>query len=584
MLTLAGETNVKTDVYDVYFADYSEHPDLDTNRFTLKILLEMRNGDKDQKVIVPRLSLNLSYLDKPVGKIWTTEELVLEPYKNDDSDSAGLLPLYITLYVGGKDSGLIEFINGLLLGEIGAIEADITILLGDIPINLNILLGEVLTMFGGQNATGAFDASGLMGMLGGEGSGDDFLIPKDYIFLKNSSYVKDIRALLNVPNATIFRDINEILICGAKDKFNKIEWKNATNDNYAVGDGIYQWQYWAGDKWKDLSITDGTNKFTQSGTISFSTPSDWKTKQIVDFFDMDYYYVQCKVLSLDSGVNLTVLENATYMRMNVKESHVADYSPPSSSSVKNHRKDVNTMADDDDDIDYPELDEEDLPLDKGLLQTDMEIDEYFGANDLDFSEFLDEYLIGIPQPKPGFLWGMSKAFKTPWINETTDDDIGGGTELEPLLKAVFGFLASHNIDMGKFMISCEFEWVEIFQYIGEHFTGWSAPDGIDIITGEDIYSPISETSRYINAVVFSYLIFGILIIALCVITPYLAQKKVDQSYIFKDIKNLDIYMNKVRKEMEKGISEEEISLLKKAAFKKTAIISKDKNIKEGDSK
>ncbi|MHA1756761.1 MAG: hypothetical protein ACTSVV_08330, partial [Promethearchaeota archaeon] len=79
-------------------------------------------------------------------------------------------------------------------------------------------------------------------------------------------------------------------------------------------------------------------------------------------------------------------------------------------------------------------------------------------------------------------------------------------------------------------------------------------------------------------------VFIILLLGLVVITPYYASKRVDQSFIFREIRNLKNYMEEVRKEMEKGITEEEIKLLKTAVFKESDFIKKEKIDKEGDKK
>jgi hypothetical protein len=36
-----------------------------------------------------------------------------------------------------------------------------------------------------------------------------------------------------------------------------------------------EWQYWDGDSWETLSVTDGTSAFTSDGQITFTPPSDW---------------------------------------------------------------------------------------------------------------------------------------------------------------------------------------------------------------------------------------------------------------------------------------------------------------------
>jgi hypothetical protein len=146
-------------------------------------------------------------------------------------------------------------------------------------------------------------------------------------------------------------------------------------------------------------------------------------------------------------------------------------------------------------------------------------------------------------------------------------------EIEPLINGLLKYLASHNEDLMNFLAKCEIDFGGIFSFIGENFQGWIAPNGTDIVTGENIYAPISETERYNNTIVFSFVLFMIMIAILGVVAPYFGQKRVDQSFIFEDIKNLDTYIDKVKNEMEKGITEEEIDLLKSASFKKKDMFS-----------
>ena len=579
---LSEDANIQFGIYDIYLADYSEDPELeDTYRFTIKALLDIRNGDKTQKLIIPRLHLNLGYLGKPVGQIWTMEELVLEPFINENSKSAGLLTLYITLYMKGE-SGIIEFINGMLLGALGAIEVDLTIYLGDLPIVVDVKVGELLQLLGGGE--NGLDPTQLLGGFGLGGGNEDYLIPEDYIFLKKNTFYQDIRAFMNTENYSIFRNKYDSLIFGAKDKFTTINWKNATNGNNAVGDGNYTWEYWNGNTWANLSINDGTDKFIKNGTISFSAPGNWESgslKTIIengpDFFTFDYYYIRCGVIDLDTGIefNELELENSTFIRLNVKDSHIGDYKPPSSSQLDSQGE-VKMQAEIGPQAEYPELDEYDLPLDKGLLKTDLGFDGYFAANGLDFMDLVNMYIL------PALQRGGDKAYYTPWVNLTDEDDLFSSFEITDLLGRVFGFLEIHEINMMQFLIMCEFEWEEIFTYIGENFDGWTALNGIDAITGEDIYAPLSSTTRYANAILYSFGLMLLLFILLGIILPYRAQKKVDQSFIFKDIKNLDKYMDKVKKEMEIGITKEEISLLKQAVFKEKVSVDKDK--KEGAKK
>ena len=42
----------------------------------------------------------------------------------------------------------------------------------------------------------------------------------------------------------------------------------------------YIWEYWNGTTWSSLTVQDGTNNFTQSGTVSWVPPTDWSRTTI----------------------------------------------------------------------------------------------------------------------------------------------------------------------------------------------------------------------------------------------------------------------------------------------------------------
>lgn len=44
--------------------------------------------------------------------------------------------------------------------------------------------------------------------------------------------------------------------------------------------GSYVWEYWNGTAWTALTVTDGTNGFTQSGTVSWAIPANWATNAV----------------------------------------------------------------------------------------------------------------------------------------------------------------------------------------------------------------------------------------------------------------------------------------------------------------
>lgn len=290
---LLGGGALKTGVYDVYFADYSDDPDSDASRFTLNILLDLRNPYSDRKIVIPRVLLNLEYLDKKVGTVWTTEELILEPFTSNQSRSAGLLPLYITLYVGGETSGLAELINGVLLNQLGAIGLDVTVYLGDVPVSLDILLGSVLSLVLGESGELPFELSAILSLLGGDsGGGDSTLISDDYLILYNTTVISegevDVRALLHVDNRTIITQSDDRLIFGSAEKFSKIHWENGTTNNNANGDGNYTWQYWNGNTWVDFP-SQPTMKFNESTDVSWTIAdlTGWAKQEITLFWKRD---------------------------------------------------------------------------------------------------------------------------------------------------------------------------------------------------------------------------------------------------------------------------------------------------------
>ncbi|RLB64979.1 MAG: hypothetical protein DRH04_10955, partial [Deltaproteobacteria bacterium] len=62
---------------------------------------------------------------------------------------------------------------------------------------------------------------------------------------------------------------------GSDYKFSKVRINVSTAGSYS--DVTIVWEYWDGSTWATLTVTDGTNGFTTSGTneVSFTPPSDW---------------------------------------------------------------------------------------------------------------------------------------------------------------------------------------------------------------------------------------------------------------------------------------------------------------------
>lgn len=59
------------------------------------------------------------------------------------------------------------------------------------------------------------------------------------------------------------------------------------------------WEYFDGNTWSELVVTDGTNLFTQNGTISFSKPLIWKDNKINDGWA---FWIRFRVTSVGGGI------------------------------------------------------------------------------------------------------------------------------------------------------------------------------------------------------------------------------------------------------------------------------------------
>jgi len=74
-----------------------------------------------------------------------------------------------------------------------------------------------------------------------------------------------------------------------------------------VADNVtFVWEYWNGNKWATLSVTDNTNGFTNLGehTVEFTPPTDWKGRNLI--FSGSYKYqtlwIRCRI---DAVTNIT---------------------------------------------------------------------------------------------------------------------------------------------------------------------------------------------------------------------------------------------------------------------------------------
>ena len=91
----------------------------------------------------------------------------------------------------------------------------------------------------------------------------------------------------NTPK-TLFDDIDDYLYIGSKTaQFTAID---VYMDVLGVG-GTLVWQYWDGDSWETLTVTNGG--FTANAKMSWTAPGDW-AKYIISAIHPDpMYYVRC---------------------------------------------------------------------------------------------------------------------------------------------------------------------------------------------------------------------------------------------------------------------------------------------------
>ncbi|GAB4312036.1 MAG: hypothetical protein Kow0069_12650 [Promethearchaeota archaeon] len=536
-LTSGGDdAQVTLEFYDIYLVDYSPHPTMDANRFTVELLLDVRNANSREGLVIPRLEVNLTYLGEPVGRLWTTDDFRLQPFTDNASDSAGLLPVFATFYVGGNDSIFPEFLSAIFLGQLDPLGVQANLDLGSLPLSLQALFGDLAGLLGGAGGTTEIDvASTLTGLLGGDLSGGTkAAIWEDSVFLKNSTDVQDIRALSLVDNQTLFTGGNELLYVGAAEPFTQVGWANASNNNNATGDGVYLWEYWNGENWLPLpGLLDGTNGFVADGTVSFTRPGDWKPVVVVDFLPWNYYYVRCKVLVHDSGVDPNA---GSVVAMDVTRSRVGapPLPPPEPPSPEPEPKPQPEP-------DVPQLDPAEIPDVPGLMKSNLSFDEYLAASGLDFDLFLENYLLGSAY-SGGFLYGLTKAYQTPWIAATSDDSIEmDDVDFARVLLLVFRFLATHNIEPGQFLVSCEFRVNEMFDYIGQNYQNWTITDaGVDSITGAEVYAP-AGAAKFEVAAAYSRSL-AVLLVGVVAAGGFASLKQRQQAAMMtrRDVANLEV--------------------------------------------
>jgi hypothetical protein len=70
--------------------------------------------------------------------------------------------------------------------------------------------------------------------------------------------------------------VGNCLYLGALGKFGFLFFNFSTP---GTGNGGV-WEYWDGAAWETLTATDGTSQMTKTGTLKFTSPSDWKDTKV----------------------------------------------------------------------------------------------------------------------------------------------------------------------------------------------------------------------------------------------------------------------------------------------------------------
>lgn len=103
-------------------------------------------------------------------------------------------------------------------------------------------------------------------------------------------------------------EIGDYLLFGDLNKFTIID---VTTGTAKTDTSTLVWEYWDGDEWKTLSVTDGTTGFTQAGakTITWTAPVDWENRSINNSRMM--YYVRCRCSAFTSAGNQGKISTGT---------------------------------------------------------------------------------------------------------------------------------------------------------------------------------------------------------------------------------------------------------------------------------
>lgn len=338
------------DIYDIYICDFKNESDIydgqvvgeGNEALTFEIVLTVYNKFHDSYLMVPRLDVDLIFLNKSVGRLWTREEARIAPY------SAGLWSIYAEILIG-NNSGVYELITAVFQLELDPMDLDLDLFLGLIPLTLKLSMGTLIPLVLGGTADEVFDVENLLadfgggddllgGLMGGEG-GRQMLdwTTGATAFAKNKTVEEDFR-LLVWENDTFFQDsADELLIGASHNAWDRIEWANATSGNNATGIGNYTWQYWRVDRWIDVSTSDSTNGFNKTGIILFTgSMVNWTAKKILNF--PEYFWVKCTIYQQDPGKVLMMdalnskVSNSTYVAPELPVISAATITPDSGKS------------------------------------------------------------------------------------------------------------------------------------------------------------------------------------------------------------------------------------------------------------
>lgn len=149
-------------------------------------------------------------------------------------------------------------------------------------------------------------ALGLEDTVTSEGSGNTLTPSKAWYYdLSGTDYTDETADIgnatandVNVPGHAE-GEVGDYLAIGYEDPFTAI----AMNVGTAKTDtSTLVFEYWDGDEWKTLSVTDGTTGFTLTGShdITWTEPTDWVKKKI-NTDTVAYYYIRVRCSAFTSA-------------------------------------------------------------------------------------------------------------------------------------------------------------------------------------------------------------------------------------------------------------------------------------------